>query len=59
MAVFCKLLVPRNVVVLVRRRPRHRFLVSIQNVDGKAKPYQIRQFLNFVEWYNLQTGDES
>ncbi|MBI2955385.1 MAG: type II toxin-antitoxin system HicA family toxin [Chloroflexi bacterium] len=29
-------------------------LVNIQNVNGKAKPYQIRQFLRIVEWYNLE-----
>jgi len=29
-------------------------LVNIQNVRGKAKPYQIRQFLQLVEWYNLE-----
>jgi len=28
-------------------------LVNIQNVDGQAKPYQIRQFLRLVEKYNL------
>jgi predicted RNA binding protein YcfA (HicA-like mRNA interferase family) len=29
-------------------------LVNLQNVKGKAKPYQIRQFLSIVEKYNLQ-----
>lgn len=29
-------------------------LVNIQNVKGKAKPYQIKQFLSLVEKYNLQ-----
>ena len=29
-------------------------LVNIQNVRGKAKPYQSRQFLQLVEWYNLE-----
>lgn len=28
-------------------------LVNIQNVGGKAKPYQIRQFLRLVERYDL------
>ena len=28
-------------------------LVNIQNVDGQAKPYQIRQFLRLVEKYDL------
>jgi predicted RNA binding protein YcfA (HicA-like mRNA interferase family) len=29
-------------------------LVNLQNVKGKAKPYQIRQFLSIVEKYNLE-----
>lgn len=32
-------------------------LVNLQEVDGKAKPYQIRQFLQLVERYNLELGD--
>jgi predicted RNA binding protein YcfA (HicA-like mRNA interferase family) len=28
-------------------------IVNLQEVDGKAKPYQIRQFLKLVEEYNL------
>jgi predicted RNA binding protein YcfA (HicA-like mRNA interferase family) len=35
-----------------------RELLNLQNVDGKVKPYQIRQFLQLVEWYNLDMGDE-
>lgn len=34
-------------------------LVNIQNVKGKAKPYQIQQFLILVEKYNLSFEDES
>jgi predicted RNA binding protein YcfA (HicA-like mRNA interferase family) len=34
-------------------------LVNIQNVRGKAKPYQIRQFLRLVKRYNLRMEDES
>jgi len=34
-------------------------LVNLQEVDGKAKPYQIRQFLTLVERYNLQLGDDA
>jgi len=37
--------------------PQVRELVNIQNVGGKAKPYQIRQFLNLVERYDLRIGD--
>ncbi len=29
-------------------------LVNFQEVDGKAKPYQVRQFLKLVERYNLK-----
>ncbi len=38
--------------------PQVRELVNLQNVDGKAKPYQIRQFLQLVERYDLELGDE-
>ena len=33
-------------------------LVNIQNVKGKAKLYQIRQFLEILEQYNLTLGEE-
>lgn len=33
-------------------------LVNFQEADGKAKAYQIRQFLRLVERYNLTLGDE-
>jgi predicted RNA binding protein YcfA (HicA-like mRNA interferase family) len=29
-------------------------LVNIQNVKGKAKPYQVKQLLQLIEQYNLQ-----
>ncbi|MGB3788314.1 MAG: type II toxin-antitoxin system HicA family toxin [Phormidesmis sp.] len=32
-------------------------LVNIQDVKGKAKPYQVRQFLNLVEIHNLTLED--
>lgn len=32
-------------------------LVNLQEQNGKAKPYQIRQFLDLVEEYNLQLED--
>ncbi len=28
-------------------------LVNLQNVDGQVKPYQVRQFMELVERYNL------
>ena len=33
-------------------------LVNLQDVNGQAKPYQIRQFLKLVERYNLQLGED-
>lgn len=39
--------------------PQVQELVNLQDVRGKAKPYQIRQFLRLVERYNLTIGDES
>jgi hypothetical protein len=33
--------------------------INLQEVDGKAKPYQIRQFLRLIERYNLRLEDES
>lgn len=29
-------------------------ILNLQDVQGEAKPYQIRQFLRIVERYNLQ-----
>jgi len=34
-------------------------LVNLQNRKGKAKPYQIRQFLDLVELYNLKFEDDA
>jgi predicted RNA binding protein YcfA (HicA-like mRNA interferase family) len=34
-------------------------LLNIQNVNGQAKPYQVKQFLRLIERYNLEMGDES
>jgi len=33
-------------------------LVNLQDDEGKAKPYQIRQLLKLVERYNLKKEDE-
>ena len=35
-----------------------RELVNLQEVGGKAKPYQVRQLLDLVERYNLQLDGE-
>jgi predicted RNA binding protein YcfA (HicA-like mRNA interferase family) len=37
--------------------PRVAELVNLQEVDGQAKPYQIRQFLRLVERYALTMED--
>jgi len=34
-------------------------LVNLQEVDGKAKAYQIRQLLRLVERHNMHIGDDS
>ncbi len=33
-------------------------IVNVQNRKGKAKGYQVRQFLELVEQYNLELGEE-
>ncbi|MDQ3908026.1 MAG: type II toxin-antitoxin system HicA family toxin [Acidobacteriota bacterium] len=33
-------------------------LVNLQEVNGRAKPYQIGQFLRLVERYNLEIEEE-
>jgi predicted RNA binding protein YcfA (HicA-like mRNA interferase family) len=33
-------------------------LINIQERNGKAKSYQIREFLQLVERYHLEIGDE-
>ncbi|MCX6843815.1 MAG: type II toxin-antitoxin system HicA family toxin [candidate division WOR-3 bacterium] len=39
-------------------RPDIPQLVNLQDVNGQAKPYQIRQFLRLVEKYNLTMEEE-
>jgi predicted RNA binding protein YcfA (HicA-like mRNA interferase family) len=38
--------------------PRVKELVNLQEVRGKAKPYQVGQFLRLVEKYNLKMGTD-
>jgi len=38
--------------------PQVRELLNLQEVRGKAKPYQISQFLKLVEKYNLELGED-
>ncbi len=33
-------------------------LLNLQEVGGKAKDYQVRQFLNLVETYNLKLWED-
>jgi len=35
-----------------------RELVNLQEVDGQIKPYQVRQFMNLVERYDLKLEEE-
>jgi len=32
-------------------------ILNLQNNNGEAKPYQIKQFLNYVEKYNIKMED--
>jgi predicted RNA binding protein YcfA (HicA-like mRNA interferase family) len=32
-------------------------LVNLQERNGKAKPYQVREFLDLIEKYDLELGD--
>lgn len=34
-------------------------LLNLQNVKGKAKPYQIKQLLKIIEKYNLHMEDSA
>jgi hypothetical protein len=34
-------------------------LVNLQEAVGKAKPYQVRQFLKLIEEYNLKLEDDA
>ena len=38
--------------------PAVRELVNLQDVAGRAKPYQVRQVLKLVDRYNLTLGGE-
>jgi predicted RNA binding protein YcfA (HicA-like mRNA interferase family) len=33
--------------------------LNLQTVNGKAKPYQVRQFLKIIERYNLQLQENA
>jgi hypothetical protein len=38
--------------------PEIKEIINIQDVNGKAKPYQVKQFLCLVEKYNLRMEDD-
>jgi len=38
--------------------PKSKELVNLQQVNGQIKPYQVRQFMNLVERYDLTLEDE-
>ncbi len=38
--------------------PRIPERINLQEVNGQAKPYQIKQFLSLVEMYNLTMGED-
>ena len=33
-------------------------LINIQNVKGKAKPYQVKQFIALIERHNIKLGEQ-
>jgi hypothetical protein len=35
-----------------------REILNLQNVKGKAKPYQVKQLLDLIERYDLRSDDE-
>lgn len=37
--------------------PRVAQLINLQEKNGKAKPYQVREFLRLVEEYDLELGE--
>jgi hypothetical protein len=39
--------------------PDVRELLNLQEVHGRAKPYQVRQLLQLVERYNLSLGEKT
>ena len=42
----------------IYKHPNVPEFLNLQNVKGKAKPYQIKQLLQIIERYNLQMEDE-
>lgn len=42
----------------IYRHPEVPELVNLQDVGGKAKPYQVKQLLQMIERHNLRLEDE-
>lgn len=42
----------------IYKHPAVRELLNLQDVNGEAKPYQVRQFLKLVEAYNLTLPED-
>jgi predicted RNA binding protein YcfA (HicA-like mRNA interferase family) len=40
------------------QRPGVAEIINLQDRNGKAIPYQVKQFLELIEQYNLQLGDD-
>ena len=40
------------------RHPQLHELINLQNCEGDAKPYQVRQFLELIEQYHLRLEGE-
>ena len=41
----------------IYRHAKSGAMMNFQNCEGMAKPYQVRQFLDLVETYNLEIED--
>lgn len=41
----------------IYKNPAVHEFINVQDENGKAKPYQIKQFLSLVEQYNLKLED--
>ena len=44
-------------VIISYEHPDLPEMVNFQEIKGKAKPYQVRQFFALVEKYNLSLGE--
>ncbi len=42
----------------IYNHPNIKELINLQQVQGQIKPYQVKQFMNLIERYNLSLEDE-